>query len=184
MFKAISTRGQSMFHNRHRLAAVLVAGGIGAGCLGLAAGPASAAVTFGPNNGGSSSGTAYCDMVHHDITVSYTAQAESTWGMNGIEVTSYAVPEYIDVYAYVKASTSTTWGAPVAHTTTLLNTSNNVNVLSKTLLATAGRRYNVGFYVRLGYPGATWSSYIWDVPATYYDSYSGTVFAPYSFCQT
>jgi hypothetical protein len=178
MFKVRRSAGSKVRIGR-TLAGLALAGTV-LGCVGVA--PAGAQVTPGPNAGGRAYGSASCDTVHHTIQVTYDADPETWWGMNGIIPVSTSTPEWVDVYAYVKLATSSSWGAPVAHGTVLANAQGTL-AINTSLRGIAGRTYNVAFYVRVAYPGSKWTTFMWDPYTLYYDSFSGSLFAPYNFCE-
>ncbi|HTK15364.1 MAG TPA: hypothetical protein VL769_03145 [Acidimicrobiia bacterium] len=149
----------------------------------LLATPAGAAVTLGPNGGGQMSGIAYCNAVTHQISINYLASPEYQPSSNfsSILVTMNPVPEWVEVYAYVKLSSSSNWGAPVAHGYSYVD--HPMTVLNSLRSAYAGYNYDIGFYARAAYPGGNWSNWIWDRPELK-TSFSGTSYADYGYCRT
>ena len=175
MFNRKNSTGKRSF----KLAAVLAPVVAVVGVMGLTSSPASAAITLAGS--GSVGGTAYCDTVHHTIGIVNVATPALREDPTSVLGLMKVVPEYVEVWAYVKPHSSTNWGSPVAYgyayvdrTTTMINT---------TRYGTAGAYYDVGFLTRAAFPGGAWSNLLWD-PARLKTSYSGTTFADYGYCRT
>jgi hypothetical protein len=170
--------------NARRVAAVLIPGIVALATLGVGSAPASATITIGPHGAGNMGGSAYCNMANHTIGFAYNVTPEFTineGGLRSVTSSMSPTPEWVEVYAYAKLSSSTTWGAPVAHGYSYVD--HNMNVLASTVRAYAGQRYDVGFLARAAYPGGQWTNWLWD-PASIYTSYSGSIFAAYPSCLT
>jgi len=166
---------------RKCIASVLASGVASVALLGIMSTPAHASLTYGPTGGSQLSGSAWCDTVHHQISISYTATPEYTVTGTGLYPTMVPTPEWVEVWAYTRVSGTSTWGA-VAHgqayvtgTTTVLSSLQNAKYF--------GKYYDVGFMVRAAYPGGTWTNWTWDNPDDLRTSYSGSIFAQYGYCQ-
>lgn len=149
------------------------------------------ALNFGPNYGGTSEGSIFCDHVGHRIVFTYTAKAQvqviagnglyddiAPAAHNQVNVT----PEWIEVISYVKPASGGNWTI-LNRSRVLLNTVNTVNVARFSVPAAAGAYWRAGFHVRVAYPGGAWSNWFWEA-ATPSMSYSGSVAAQYGYCLT
>jgi hypothetical protein len=132
-------------------------------------------------SGGTAGGVAYCDYTKHTIGIVYTAtpgiQEDPTSTLGLMKV----VPEWVEVWAYVKPHSSTLWGSPVAHAQTYVD--RTTTLISTTRYGTPNAYYDVAFYVRAAFPGGQWTGLFWDL-ARLKESYSGSVFAEYGYCRT
>jgi hypothetical protein len=152
--------------------------------LAMSGAPAGASITLGPTGGGSMSGSVYCNMANHTIGFVYSAVPQyvvNEGGLRSVTSSMSPVAEWVEVYAYVKPSWSSTYGAAVAHGYAYVD--RNTIVLNSTIRAYAGQRYDVVFVARAAYPGGQWSGWIRDVPSIS-TSYSGSVFAASASCTT
>jgi hypothetical protein len=151
------------------------------------AGMASANV-FGPNNGGSGTGYAFCDHVGHRIVFSFYAHPEtrveaddSYTGISTSGLRTVVVPEWIEVRAYVKRSGGR-WMF-VRTNRALLNRVGSTAVMNVSMPASAGSYWEARFYTRVAYPNGQWSNWVGENAVTTM-SYSGSVAAQYGYCLT
>jgi hypothetical protein len=171
--RKLSTRLRSF-----KLAAVVAPALAAASLLGATSTPAHAAITLGPTGGGQMSGMVYCSAVAHQITINYLAspQYQPDADITSILTTMTPVSEWVEVYAYVKLSSSSVWGAPVAHGYGYVD--RPTTLISTTRSAYAGTNYDIVFLARAAYPGGKWSGWILDGP-TVKTAFSGTNYADY-----
>ena len=173
-----------MTHSLKRIAATCSVAAV----VALSTFGAANANTFGPNGGGSGTGSVFCDHVGHRITFTFMAHPEtrveadaSYTGISSAGLNTVVVPEWIEVAWYVKRAYGS-WSF-LGTDRAFLNAASSTTVSRFTLPATQGSYWVAGFYTRVAFPGSPWSRWVWE-PATPSMSLSGSVAAEYGYCLT
>jgi hypothetical protein len=175
MFMRKHSTGKRSF----KLAAVLAPVLATVSLLAVGSSAANASITLGGS--GTMGGSAYCDTTRHTISIVYVATPGVTEDPTSTLGLMKVVPEWVEVYTYVKSHSSSNWGSPVAHGYAYVD--RQTTLISTQRYGTAGAYYDVAFVARAAYPGGQWSSWITDM-AQLSTSYSGSVFANYGYCRT